>query len=239
MFLPLIFDDRAASDSRVPSQSGQVVKVTARSTNARMCGCMASTSLARNDFLICGIRPAYVRLMPSTLILVGSLWSRSFSSFLVYLLDRLVRVEEAAAVIDPAVPALHAVAGDGQRTIIERLGVVVERGQVDVGHRAAALAARAHAAGDAEASALLDGLAGAFQRDRARSADRGDVEGERLRRADVRFTEPAEQDSQHRAGVGGCPDGGAGVGTHALLVDDDRGGQPLQDVDVGPRQRSA
>ena len=73
MLTPSIFDDRAASLSRVPSQSGQVVKTIARSTNARMCGCIASTSLDRNDFSICGTRPAYVRLMPSTLILVGSL----------------------------------------------------------------------------------------------------------------------------------------------------------------------
>ena len=58
MLMPLIFDDRAASLSRVPSHSGQVVKVTARSTKARMCGCSASTSLARYDFWICGIRPA-------------------------------------------------------------------------------------------------------------------------------------------------------------------------------------
>ena len=28
-----------------------------RSTKARMCGCIASTSLARKDFLICGISP--------------------------------------------------------------------------------------------------------------------------------------------------------------------------------------
>ena len=34
MFLPPILDDRASSLSRVPSQSGQDVKVTARSTNA-------------------------------------------------------------------------------------------------------------------------------------------------------------------------------------------------------------
>ena len=54
----LIFDDRAASLSREPSQSGQVVNVTTRSTNARMCGCIASTSLDRNDFWICGISPA-------------------------------------------------------------------------------------------------------------------------------------------------------------------------------------
>ena len=73
MLTPSIFDDRAASLSRVPSQSGQVVKTTARSTNARMCGCIASTSLDSIDFWICGISPAYVRLIPSTLILVGSL----------------------------------------------------------------------------------------------------------------------------------------------------------------------
>jgi len=73
MFFPLIFDDRAASDSRVPSHSEHVVNVTARSTKPRMCGCSASTSLDRNDFWILGISPSYVRLIPSTLILVGSL----------------------------------------------------------------------------------------------------------------------------------------------------------------------
>ena len=58
MLMPAIFDERASADSRVPSHSGQTSKVTARSTNARMCGCSASTSFARNDFWICGISPA-------------------------------------------------------------------------------------------------------------------------------------------------------------------------------------
>ena len=58
MLIPLIFEDRAASLSRVPPHSGQVVNVTARSTNARTCGCIASTSLDRNDFWILGIRPS-------------------------------------------------------------------------------------------------------------------------------------------------------------------------------------
>ena len=58
MLIPLIFDDRAASFRRVPPQSGHVVKVTARSTNARMCGCSASTSLDSNDFWIFGISPS-------------------------------------------------------------------------------------------------------------------------------------------------------------------------------------
>ena len=58
MLIFLIFDDRAPSLSRVPSHSGQVAKVTARSTNARMCGCSASLSLERNDFWILGISPS-------------------------------------------------------------------------------------------------------------------------------------------------------------------------------------
>ena len=58
MLIPLIFDDRAASLSRVPPHSGQVVKVTARSTKARMCGCSESTSLDSIDFWILGISPS-------------------------------------------------------------------------------------------------------------------------------------------------------------------------------------
>ncbi len=58
MLTPSIFDDLAASLSRVPSQSGHVVNTTARSTKARTCGCIASTSLDRNDLWICGISPA-------------------------------------------------------------------------------------------------------------------------------------------------------------------------------------
>ena len=79
MLIPSIFDARAASVRRVPAHSGQVAKVTARSTKARMCGCSESRSLASIVFWSFGSSPSYVRLMPSTLILVGSLWSRSCS----------------------------------------------------------------------------------------------------------------------------------------------------------------
>jgi hypothetical protein len=58
MFLPLILEDRASLLSRVPSHSGHELKVTTRSTNARMCGCMASTSLESIDFWIFGISPS-------------------------------------------------------------------------------------------------------------------------------------------------------------------------------------
>ncbi len=58
MFLPLIFEDRASSVRRVPSHSGQVGKVMTRSTKARMCGCIASTSLESIDFWILGITPS-------------------------------------------------------------------------------------------------------------------------------------------------------------------------------------
>ena len=57
LILP-IRDERAASLSRVPPHSGQAVKVTARSTNARMCGCSVSGSLERIDFWIFGISPS-------------------------------------------------------------------------------------------------------------------------------------------------------------------------------------
>ena len=49
--------------------------------------------------------------------------------------------------------------------------------------------------------------------------------------------ESAEEDAQHGVGVGGGADRGAGVGPHPLLVDDDRGRQPFEYVDLGPRQR--
>ena len=58
MLMPSIFDDRAASLSRVPPHSGQAVNVTARSTKARMCGCSVSMSLDSIDFWIFGIRPS-------------------------------------------------------------------------------------------------------------------------------------------------------------------------------------
>ena len=58
MLIFLIFDDRAASLSRVPPHSGQLLKVTARSTKARTCGCSESTSLDNIDFWIFGIRPS-------------------------------------------------------------------------------------------------------------------------------------------------------------------------------------
>ena len=72
-----IREERAPSLRRVPSHSGQVVNTTARSTNARMWGCIASTSLDSMDFWILGISPSKVTLMPSALTLTGSLWRRS------------------------------------------------------------------------------------------------------------------------------------------------------------------
>ena len=58
MLIPLILDERAASFSRVPPQSGHVLKVTARSTKARMCGYIASTSFDSIDFWIFGTSPS-------------------------------------------------------------------------------------------------------------------------------------------------------------------------------------
>ena len=84
----------------------------------------------------------------------------------------------------------------------------------------------------------LHGPAGpALDRDPTARPDRRDVERERAGRPDVRLPEPAEEDAQHRVGVGGGADRRAGVGTHPLLVDADHGRQSLEHVDLGPRQR--
>ena len=58
MLIPLIFEERAPSFSRVPPHSGQAVNATARSTKARICGCIASTSFERKDFCTLGTRPS-------------------------------------------------------------------------------------------------------------------------------------------------------------------------------------
>lgn len=58
MFSSPIREERAASLRRVPPHSGQAVKVTARSTKARMCGCIPSRSLERKDFWILGMSPS-------------------------------------------------------------------------------------------------------------------------------------------------------------------------------------
>ena len=111
------------------------------------------------------------------------------------LADRLVRVEEATASEDAAVPAVHAVAGDRERTLVERLAVVVQLREVEVRDGAAALAARAHAAvvdgianHDPLSLALVDGHRP------ARRAGR-DVERVGNRRPDLRLPEPAEEDA--------------------------------------------
>ena len=49
--------------------------------------------------------------------------------------------------------------------------------------------------------------------------------------------ETAEEQAQQRVGIGRGADGGADVRAHPLLVDDDRGGQPVEHVDVRAGQR--
>jgi hypothetical protein len=137
--------------------------------------------------------------------------------------DRLERVEEARLGERLHHPAVGLPAGDRDRAVRERLGVVEELGGIDVRDGAHALAAQAHAADDAEA--LLDLLA--VHHEDTRGVGRGDVEGERLLRPDVRLGEPAEEEAQQCARVGGGADRGAETAAHRLLVDEDRGGQPV------------
>ncbi len=149
--------------------------------------------------------------------------------------DRLVHVEPEAGE-DAAVPALHRVPGDAQCTLAQRLRVVVERGEVEVADCPHPLAARAHPAEAVEGRLLGLRLVAPLDGDGAARAHRRDVEGERVGTADVRLTQTAEEDPQHRVRVGGRADGGSRVGTHPLLVDDDRRRQAVEEVHVGSRQ---
>src|SRR4029453_19433670 len=99
------------------------------------------------------------------------------------LTDRFVRVEEAGDAIDAAVPAVHAVAGDRERALVERQAGVVQRRQVEVGDRAHALAARAHAAETGEGRPLGLRLAAPLDGDPTAPLHRRAVERARLGRA--------------------------------------------------------
>ena len=83
---------------------------------------------------------------------------------------------------------LEPVVGHEQGTLVQRFGLVEELREVEVLHRAAALAAGAHAASDAEAASLLGRSAlRTLQGDGTAAAHRRDVERVRLRRPDVRL----------------------------------------------------
>ena len=238
MFLPSIFDDLASGVSRVPSHSGQVWNVITRSTKRRTCGCSASTSLESIDFWTFGMTP-FVREVDALDLDLGRLLVEEVVHLLLRVLaDRLVQVE-ADALEEAAVPPVHAVAGDHQAALVQGLRLVVERREVEVGDRAHALAARTHAAQVDHVAdhVLLDPAAGLLRAHHPARLPRRDVERERRGGTDVRRAQPAEEDPEHRVGVGRGADGGAGVGAHPLLVDDDRRRQPLEQVDLGPRQR--
>src|SRR5690606_18954156 len=108
-------------------------------------------------------------------------------------------------------PGVDGEAGRLDRALVERQLPVDQLVHVDVGDVAQSLAGRAHALRGVEA----EGVGG----------------------ADVRGGDAAEHQPQHRVRVGGGADGGAGVGAHPFLVDDDGRAQVVQGVDVGAVQR--
>ena len=120
MFLPLIFDDRASLLSRVPSQSGQVGE------RDRPLDEPAYVRLHRLDVLgehrLLDLRDqALVGEVDALDLDLGRLGVEELLQLLLReLRDRLVH-REAGAAEDPAVPAVHAVAGHGQRAVGERL----------------------------------------------------------------------------------------------------------------------
>jgi hypothetical protein len=124
--------------------------------------------------------------------------------------DRLVRVEDAGQAEDAPVPAVGGVARDGDGALGERLVPVEQLVEIDFVDRSPTLASGAPPGGLVEAV----------------------VE----RRSGARHTEAAEEDPQHRVGVGGGAHRGPGICAHPFLVDHDRGGQPLEQVHVRAAQ---
>ena len=128
--------------------------------------------------------------------------------------DRLVRVEEAATVENVAEP-VHAVAGDPERALVERLLVVVQLRQVNVVHRAPALAARTHAAGARERHGGLEAVA-ALDRDRAARRTEGTLKEYAPGGPACGFPSRLKRmRREHRVRVGRGADRGAGVGASA------------------------
>ena len=238
MFFPLIFDER-----RLLCEPGSLALRTRRERDGPLHE-RADVRLHRVDILG---QHRLLDLGDQTLVGqvdalhldLGRLRVEQLVEFLLgELRDRLVHVE-AGAGEDASVPAVHAVARNLERAPTERQAVVVQRGQIEVADRAHALAAWAHAAhvDHVAYDVLLDPAAALLGAHHPARRPRRNVEREGRWRADVRLPEPAEEDAQHRAGVGGGADGGARVGTHPLLVHDDRRGQAVESVHLGPRQR--
>ncbi len=147
-------------------------------------------------------------------------------------LDRLLRVEESGLGVLDHHPAVGGVARHQDGPLGERLRLVDDHGQVEVGDGAAPLTLGTH---PAEVDGVLDDLLLALGAGHDPARPRGrDVEGERRRPADVGLAEAAEQAAQHRVGVGDRAERRARVRPEALLVDQDGGGQPLENVDLGP-----
>ena len=236
MLMPLIFDERAGSLSRRPVALGTRGERHGSLDERPDVRLHRVEVLGQHRLLDLGNEALVGQVDALDLDLGRFLVEEAFELGRAVVTDPLCRVE-AGRREDARRPAIGGVAGDLDRALGERLGLVVELGQVDVADGAHPLAARAHAAvvdGVAHDDALALALVDAHRS--ARLAHR-DVEREGSRRSDVGLPEAAEEHPQHGVGIGRRADRRADVGTHPLLVDDDRGRQPVEDVDVGPGER--
>jgi hypothetical protein len=119
-----------------------VAKATALSTNSRMWGLHALGVLGQHRLADPRHQPLVGDVDPVSLDLRGLLVEEVVELALGVVADRLVGVHQARFRVEPDVPAAGLVAGNGEGAVVERLRVVVEPGEVDVGDGAAPLAAR-------------------------------------------------------------------------------------------------
>ncbi len=238
MLIPWIFDDRAPSFSRVPPQSGQC-RERDRSLHERSDVRLHRVDVLGEEGLLHPGHQALVGDVDAVDLHLDRLAVEEVLQLDIGVLpNRLVGVEEARLGEHPRRPAIRGVAGDGDRSPGQRLALVVDLAQVDVGHRPHALAARAHPAELVERA--LHGLLPSPPRS--------------IVIAPLPLTVGMLNENACGEPMCGCPSRlnrmrsialasvtvptvERALASHPLLVDDDRRRQPIEHIDVGSRER--
>ena len=143
-----------------------------------------------------------------------------------------VSLTEVGAEVFRGMP--YGITGNQQRALVRRLPRVEEGGQVEIGNSSEPFTARTQAIDHLEFASLLDLPPALGDGDRPGPGNGGDIERERLLATDVGFPETAEKNAELGVRIGGGSERGTGVCAQPFLVDDDRGGQAAEKIDVRP-----
>ncbi len=237
MFLPRISDDRAVAFSRVPPHDGQAERWrSARRPRGQLAWSESSVlDEVRPSDLVDEADVGEVEVLELDLRLLAV--EEALPLGVGEVAQRLVGVEEAGVGVDAVVPRAGLEAREGDGALVQatcRRSTSASMSTVDI---RPSPSHSAHIPPVIVICARLGLRLSLLERDLAADRAGRDVEAERAGRTDVRLAEPAEDHPQHVVGIGRGADGRARIGAHPLLVDDDRGRQVLERIDVRPRRR--